>query len=393
MKLNVAIMFGGKSVEHEVSIISAMQAINALDKTKVNVIPIYISKDSQLYSGDSLLNIETYSDLEQAKSQSNSVYLYKDKNNVYMNLIKPKLFKEQKQLIDIVIPIMHGTYGEDGKLQGFLELLDVPFASSDTTASAIGQDKVIMKHIFQNSGLPIVNWFWLYGFEFKNDQTPFLEKAETLGYPVVIKPANLGSSIGISFAKNADEFIEAIHLASEFDEKIVVEKAISNLREVNCSVLGDVYHNEVSLIEEVGSSAELLSFDEKYLSNAKGSKMQGMASTKRDVPAQLSSALEAEVHRLSKAVVHSLNSSGICRIDFMIDAITDAIYINEINTMPGSLAFYLWADKGVDFSQIMGNLIQQAIDRKRRSDQRTTTYASNILSNYAANGSKGKLKM
>lgn len=386
-------MFGGKSVEHEVSIISAMQAINALDKTKVNVIPIYISKDSQLYSGDSLLNIETYSDLEQAKSQSNSVYLYKDKNNVYMNLIKPKLFKEQKQLIDIVIPIMHGTYGEDGKLQGFLELLDVPFASSDTTASAIGQDKVIMKHIFQNSGLPIVNWFWLYGFEFKNDQTPFLEKAETLGYPVVIKPANLGSSIGISFAKNADEFIEAIHLASEFDEKIVVEKAISNLREVNCSVLGDVYHNEVSLIEEVGSSAELLSFDEKYLSNAKGSKMQGMASTKRDVPAQLSSALEAEVHRLSKAVVHSLNSSGICRIDFMIDAITDAIYINEINTMPGSLAFYLWADKGVDFSQIMGNLIQQAIDRKRRSDQRTTTYASNILSNYAANGSKGKLKM
>lgn len=393
MKLNVAIMFGGKSVEHEVSIISAMQAINALDKTKVNVIPIYISKDSQLYSGDSLLNIETYSDLEQAKSQSNSVYLYKDKNNVYMNLIKPKLFKEQKQLIDIVIPIMHGTYGEDGKLQGFLELLDVPFASSDTTASAIGQDKVIMKHIFQNSGLPIVNWFWLYGFEFKNDQTPFLEKAETLGYPVVIKPANLGSSIGISFAKNADEFIEAIHLASEFDEKIVVEKAISNLREVNCSVLGDVYHNEVSLIEEVGSSAELLSFDEKYLSNAKGSKMQGMASTKRDVPAQLSSALEAEVHRLSKAVVHSLNSSGICRIDFMIDANTDAIYINEINTMPGSLAFYLWADKGVDFSQIMDNLIQQAIDRKRRSDQRTTTYASNILSNYAANGSKGKLKM
>ena len=393
MKLNVAIMFGGKSVEHEVSIISAMQAINALDKTKVNVIPIYISKDSQLYSGDSLLNIETYSDLEQAKSQSNSVYLYKDKNNVYMNLIKPKLFKEQKQLIDIVIPIMHGTYGEDGKLQGFLELLDVPFASSDTTASAIGQDKVIMKHIFQNSGLPIVNWFWLYGFEFKNDQTPFLEKAETLGYPVVIKPANLGSSIGISFAKNADEFIEAIHLASEFDEKIVVEKAISNLREVNCSVLGDVYHNEVSLIEEVGSSAELLSFDEKYLSNAKGSKMQGMASTKRDVPAQLSSALEAEVHRLSKAVVHSLNSSGICRIDFMIDANTDAIYINEINTMPGSLAFYLWADKGVDFSQIMDNLIQQAIDRKRRSDQRTTTYASNILSNYAANGSKGKLKI
>lgn len=386
-------MFGGKSVEHEVSIISAMQAINALAKTKVNVIPIYISKDSQLYSGDSLLNIETYSDLEQAKSQSNSVYLYKDKNNVYMNLIKPKLFKEQKQLIDIVIPIMHGTYGEDGKLQGFLELLDVPFASSDTTASAIGQDKVIMKHIFQNSGLPIVDWFWLYGFEFKNDQTPFLEKAETLGYPVVIKPANLGSSIGISFAKNADEFIEAIHLASEFDEKIVVEKAISNLREVNCSVLGDVYHNEVSLIEEVGSSAELLSFDEKYLSNAKGSKMQGMASTKRDVPAQLSSALEAEVHRLSKAVVHSLNSSGICRIDFMIDANTDAIYINEINTMPGSLAFYLWADKGVDFSQIMDNLIQQAIDRKRRSDQRTTTYASNILSNYAANGSKGKLKM
>lgn len=395
MKINVAVMFGGRSVEHEVSIISAMQAIEALDKEKYNAIPIYISKESELFSDESLLDIETYKDLKALTSKSTPVYLYKEKQHVYMSPIKQKMFSKQKDVIDVVIPVMHGTNGEDGVLQGYLEMLNVPFAGSDTTASAVGQDKVMMKHVFENSKIPIVDWFWLYAHEFDDNVETYTAQANDLGYPVVIKPANLGSSIGISIVNNDEDFIRGVKTASEFDRKIVVEKGVRNLREVNCSVLGDIYTNDVSVIEEVGSE-DFLSFDDKYLSNAKGSKSQGMASTKRDIPANLPQELEAEVYALSKEVVRVLGSSGVCRIDFLLDDSTKKLYVNEINSMPGSLAFYLWKEKGVAFPEVMNNLVKQAIDRERRNSQMTFTYESNILSNYASNGtkgSKGKLKI
>lgn len=391
MKINVAVMFGGRSVEHEVSIISALQAIEALDKDKYNVLPIYISKESQLYSDDSLLDINTYTDLDELVKKIAAVHLYKDGNNVYMSPIKQKLFSSKKDLIDVVIPVMHGTNGEDGVLQGYLEMLEVPFSGSDTTASAIGQDKVIMKHVFENSYIPIVDWFWLYSFDLDNNEDKYIKQAQELGYPVVIKPANLGSSIGISIVDNDEDFINAVKLASEFDPKIVVEKGVANLREINCSVLGDIYSNDVSVIEEVGSE-DFLSFDDKYLSNAKGSKSQGMASTKRDIPANLDKDIEDRVYALSKEVVKVLNSSGVCRIDFMLNDETKELYVNEINSMPGSLAFYLWSEKDVSFNEIMDNLVKQAIDRERRNSQMTFTYKSNILSNYAG-GAKGKLKI
>ncbi len=284
---------------------------------------------------------------------------------------------------------MHGTNGEDGVLSGFLEMLKIPYSGSDTKASAVGQDKVFMKHIFENSKIPIVDWFWFYGSFFNEEH---INKAKDLAYPLVVKPANLGSSIGISFVSNEEEFKHAVNVASEFDEKIVVEKAVSNLREVNCSVLGDIYNMDVSVIEEVGSGEDLLSFDEKYLSNAKGSKSQGMASTKREIPANLSKELEEEVYELSRKVVKTLGSSGVCRIDFLLDDKTQKLYVNEINSMPGSLAFYLWSEKDVDFSMIMDNLVKQAVDRTRRKQQMTFTYESNILSNYSNNATKGKLK-
>lgn len=392
MKINVAVMFGGRSVEHEVSIISGLQAIEALDKSKYNAIPIYISKESELYSDESLFDIETYKDLNALVNKAPAVYLYKEKQKVYMSPLKQKMFSKKTDVIDVVIPVMHGTNGEDGVLQGFLEMLDVPFAGSDTTASAVGQDKVMMKHAFENSGIPIVDWFWLYSHEFDTNVEHYVSKANEIGYPVVIKPANLGSSIGISIVSNDDDFIKGIKTASEFDRKIVVEKGVSNLREVNCSVLGDIYNHDVSVIEEVGSE-EFLSFDDKYLSNAKGSKSQGMASTKRDIPANLPEAVEQKVYDLSKEVVRVLGSSGVCRIDFMLDDKTQKLYVNEINSMPGSLAFYLWKEKGFEFDVIMDSLVKQAIDRERRNSQMTFTYESNILSNYASGGSKGKLKI
>lgn len=395
MKINVGVMFGGESVEHEVSIISAMQAIEAIDKSKYQVVPIYISKNSDFYSGEDLLELTTYQDLDNLEKTCSQVYLFKEKQKVFMSPLKQKLFKNEKVSLDVIIPIMHGTNGEDGVLQGYLEMLNIPYSGSDVTASAIGQDKVIMKQVFESNNIPIVDWFWLYSHQF-NDQKKYLDKANKLGYPLVIKPANLGSSIGISIVSKDQDFIEGIRTASEYDNKIVVEKAITNLREVNCSVLGDVYNLETSVIEEVGKEAEILSFEDKYISNAKkkhGKKSQGMASTKREVPANLSKDLEDLVHKLSKDVVFALNSSGVCRIDFLLDSDSKKLYVNEINSMPGSLAFYLWKDKDISFKQIMDNLITQAIDRQRRKENMTFSYTSNILSAYSANGSKGSKKI
>lgn len=395
MKINVGVMFGGESVEHEVSIISALQAIEAIDQSKYNPIPIYISKKSDLFISDKLFDISTYQDLDKLEKECSQVYLYKEKQKVFISPIKQRLFKNEKTSLDVIIPIMHGTNGEDGVLQGYLEMLNIPYSGSDVTASAIGQDKVIMKQVFESNNIPIVDWFWLYSHQF-TDQKKYLKMANQLGYPLVIKPANLGSSIGISIVNSDEDFIKGINAASEYDVKIVVEKAITNLREVNCSVLGDIYNNQTSVIEEVGKADEILSFEDKYISNAKGKhgqKSQGMASTKREVPAKLSKDLEDQVHKLSKDVVFALNSSGVCRIDFLLDSESEKLYVNEINSMPGSLAFYLWKEKGVDFSEIMDSLISQAIDRQRRKENMTFSYSSNILSFYSANGSKGSKKI
>lgn len=392
MKINVGVMFGGESVEHEVSIISAMQAIEALDKEKYNVFPIYISKTSDFYYSEKMFDVEFFQDLENAKKESSQVTFYKENDKAYMQAIKKKLFKNEKWNLDVMIPIMHGTNGEDGVIQGYLEMLNIPYSGSNTAASAVGQDKVLMKNVFSENNIPIVDWFWFYSFDFE-DKEKWLNKAEEIGYPLVIKPANLGSSIGISIVENKEEFIEGSLLASEYDEKIVVEKAIKNLREVNCSALGDVYNLQTSIIEEVNMGKEILTFDDKYLKDGKktGSKSSGMASAARQVPANLSEELESKIHYLSKEVVRAINSSGVCRIDFLIDE-EENVFVNEINSMPGSLAFYLWKDKGISFTTIMDNLIKTAVDRKRRQEKMIYTYDSNILKNFSNNGAKGVKK-
>ena len=186
MKINVGVMFGGESVEHEVSIISALQAIEAIDQSKYNPIPIYISKKSDLFISDKLFDISTYQDLDKLEKECSQVYLYKEKQKVFISPIKQRLFKNEKTSLDVIIPIMHGTNGEDGVLQGYLEMLNIPYSGSDVTASAIGQDKVIMKQVFESNNIPIVDWFWLYSHQF-TDQKKYLEMANQLGYPLVIK--------------------------------------------------------------------------------------------------------------------------------------------------------------------------------------------------------------
>ena len=395
MKLNIAVFFGGESVEHEVSIISAHQAIEALDKNKYNVIPVYVSKERKLYVSDLLKDMSNYKDLKQLISQCTQVSITSEYNRVVIRPVKTSLFgRKELGTIDVAIPVMHGTNGEDGTIQGFFEMLKVPYAGCDLYGAAIGQDKVLQKNVLSDNNLPITNWFWVYGSEMDTHQSEILDKVHRLIYPVIIKPARTGSSVGISIAHNDEEYLACFDEARQYDEKIITEKVVKPMREINCSVVGDSYSCVASVLEEVSSVSqdELLSFSDKYLGGGKSSKSQGskgMASTARIVPAPLTDEQTRLIQQLAKETFRVLGTSGVCRIDFLMDADTKKVYVNEINTIPGSLAFYLWQAAGVSFSELMDKLIELALDRERRRSKMTFSYETNILSNFSASSAKG----
>ena len=395
MKLNIAVFFGGESVEHEVSIISAHQAIEALDKNKYNVIPVYVSKERKLYVSDLLMDMSNYKDLKHLISQCTQVSIASEDNRVVIRPVKPSLFgPKELGTIDVAIPVMHGTNGEDGTIQGFFEMLKVPYAGCDLYGAAIGQDKVLQKNVLSDNNLPITNWFWVYGSEMDTHQNEILDKVHRLIYPVIIKPARTGSSVGISIAHNDEEYLACFDEARQYDEKIITEKVVKPMREINCSVVGDSYSCVASVLEEVSSVSqdELLSFSDKYLGGGKSSKTQGskgMASTARIVPAPLTDEQTRLVQQLAKETFRVLGTSGVCRIDFLMDADTKKVYVNEINTIPGSLAFYLWQAAGVSFSELMDKLVELALDRERRRSKMTFSYETNILSNFSASSAKG----
>ena len=395
MKLNIAVFFGGESVEHEVSIISAHQAIEALDKNKYNVIPVYVSKERKLYVSDLLKDMSNYKDLKHLISQCTQVSITSEDNRVVIRPVKPSLFgPKELGTIDVAIPVMHGTNGEDGTIQGFFEMLKVPYAGCDLYGAAIGQDKVLQKNVLSDNNLPITNWFWVYGSEMDTHQNEILDKVHRLIYPVIIKPARTGSSVGISIAHNDEEYLACFDEARQYDEKIITEKVVKPMREINCSVVGDSYSCVASVLEEVSSVSqdELLSFSDKYLGGGKSSKSQGskgMASTARIVPAPLTDEQTRLVQQLAKETFRVLGTSGVCRIDFLMDADTKKVYVNEINTIPGSLAFYLWQAAGVSFSELMDKLVELALDRERRRSKMTFSYETNILSNFSASSAKG----
>ena len=395
MKLNIAVFFGGESVEHEVSIISAHQAIEALDKNKYNVIPVYVSKERKLYVSDLLKDMSNYKDLKHLISQCTQVSITSEDNRVVIRPVKPSLFgPKELGTIDVASPVMHGTNGEDGTIQGFFEMLKVPYAGCDLYGAAIGQDKVLQKNVLSDNNLPITNWFWVYGSEMDTRQSEILDKVHRLIYPVIIKPARTGSSVGISIAHNDEEYLACFDEARQYDEKIITEKVVKPMREINCSVVGDSYSCVASVLEEVSSVSqdELLSFSDKYLGGGKSSKSQGskgMASTARIVPAPLTDEQTRLVQQLAKETFRVLGTSGVCRIDFLMDADTKKVYVNEINTIPGSLAFYLWQAAGVSFSELMDKLVELALDRERRRSKMTFSYETNILSNFSASSAKG----
>ena len=397
MKIKVGVIFGGESVEHEVSIISAIQAMNKMDEEKYDIVPIYITKDREWYTGDMLKDIDVYQDFNLIKKYSKNVVLYY-KNGSYI-LQSKGLFKSVVKEIDIAFPIVHGTNVEDGVLQGYLQTIGIPYVGPNVYAAVAGQDKAIMKDIWKSLDIPMTEYVWFYDVDYRQNKEEVIKKVETLKYPVIVKPATTGSSVGINVCDNETKLVEAIDEAIQYDSKIVVEEVVENLKEVNIAVMGNYEHQKVSVIEEVISNNKFLTYTDKYIGGGKG-KMKGgvktpvkgskgMASTSRKLPADLSEKTRKEVEDIAIRAFKGLGSAGNSRIDFLIDEKTNKVYINEINSIPGSLAFYLWDAKDINFTQVLDDMINIGIKDYKKRLSKTHSFESNILQGFAANGVKG----
>ena len=397
MKIRVGVIFGGETVEHEVSIISAIQAMNKMDEEKYEIIPIYITKDREWYTGDMLKDIDVYQDLNLIKKYSKNVVLY-FKNGSYV-LQSKGLFKNVVKEIDIAFPIVHGTNVEDGVLQGYLQTIGIPYVGPNVYGAVAGQDKAIMKDIWKSLDIPMTEYVWFYDVDFRQTPEEVIKKVETLKYPVIVKPATTGSSVGINVCENQEKLKEAIDEAIQYDNKIVVEEVVENLKEVNIAVMGNYEHQKVSVIEEVLSSNKFLTYTDKYIGGGKGKLKggvkvpvkgsKGMASTSRKLPADLSEKTRKEVEDIAVRAFKGLGSAGNSRIDFLIDEKTNKVYINEINSIPGSLAFYLWDAKDINFTQVLDDMINIGIKEYKKRLSKTHSFESNILAGFAANGVKG----
>ena len=390
MKIRVGVFFGGKSVEHEVSVISGLQAYNAFDKDKYEPIAIYITKDNELYTGEAISDIANYRNIPELLKKSTRVFFMCEQGKVELVQYPAKKFGNSVVAqMDVAFPVVHGANVEDGCLQGFLRHYNIPFAGCDVMASAVTMDKYVMKTVLKDNDIPVLDCVTLNVREYQTDETKALHKVENkIAYPVIVKPVNLGSSVGIKVAKDQDQLREALEYAFTFGAKVLVERAIMNLREINCAVLGDYEEAGASECEEPISSDEILSYEDKYVAGSK-SGSAGMRTAKRELPADLTPERREEIRQLAVKTFQVLNCNGVSRIDFMIDKDMDKVYVNEINPIPGSLAFYLWEALGKPYAELLDDMVKLALKREREEKNMMTSFDSNILQSANLSGTKG----
>lgn len=390
--LNVAVFFGGKTVEHDVSVVTAQQLIQNMDKTKYRPVPVYITRDGDWFSGEKLNKIEAFKNFDKGAPDVKRVYLPANTRTKQLYLFKPEkqgMFKKENNVympIDCAIIAMHGLNGEDGTIQGLLELADIPYTSSGVLGSASGMDKILMKAVFKGAGFPTLPYTYFDRDEFNLNPQEILDKCENaLTYPMFVKPSNLGSSIGISKAHNREELKKAIEIAREYDRRILVEKGVDSPKEINCSALGYGSSVKASVCEMPHNSDEFLTFSDKYLN---GSKTQaGMEALSRRIPAPISKELTKRIEDMTIDAFKLMDCKGVVRIDYMLDE-NDELYINEINTIPGSFAFYLWEPLGLNYTALIDELID--IASKAHKDKKSNNFAfdSEIIAGFARNGQK-----
>ena len=397
-KMNIAVFFGSRRCEHDVSIVSALQCIEATKAAGFNVTPVYISRDGLWYTGEPLENIETFREFNPMTKGITRVTLDVTANAGDLWAWPPQragLFaKVPAPLchIDCVIPVFHGWHGEDGTIQGLLEMANIPYASSGVLGSAIGMDKIAMKQILRGAGFPVLDFVWFTREQLKKERQAVIERVEKeIKYPAFIKPAALGSSIGVSRAKNREELERALDVAASYDRRILVEVGVVHPVEINCAAVGYGEDVRASVCEmPVPSSNDtFLDFWQKYLRNAstKGEDSRGMKSLSRVVPAPIGDELTGRIQTMTCDIFKLLDCCGTVRVDFILDQ-NDMLFVNEPNTIPGSLAFYLWKASGLDFPKLIEKMVEDALRAHADKNSSVFAYDSSILKKVAA-GTKG----
>lgn len=396
--LTMAVIFGSRSCEHDVSIISALQFMDAADKAGYRVVPLYVTRDGLWYTGAPLRRIEAFRTFDPQTEGITRVQLDTSANAGDLWAWPPRqeggLFhrREMKPLchIDVAVPVLHGLNGEDGTVQGMLELANIPYTSAGLLGSSVGMDKIAMKMLFRGAGFPVLDGDWFTRDLWHEKRSEILDRIEKrLAYPLFIKPANLGSSIGISRAVDRASLEKAIDGAAAYDRRILVETGLAEPVEVNCAVMGYGAQVQASACEMPITGDDMLDFAQKYLKNAsKTGGSKGMQSLSRVVPAPIPEEMTRRIQELSRDIFRVLDCKGTVRIDFMIDSKTDELYVGEVNTIPGSLAFYLWDACGIKYPELVEKLTEYAFKANADKNHNVFAYDSTILQGYA-NGSKG----
>ena len=398
MKKQVGVIFGSRSCEREVSIISAVQLMRHADQEKYDIIPVYIDESGNWYTGDALKDIGSFKPFNPDKKGITKVFpdLSSGSGALLTHTRGTGLFSKDRieiaARIDVYIIVMHGLHGEDGTIQGLLELANVPYTSTGVAGSALGMDKIMMKQFFRGADLPVLPGIGVTRTRYLSEPKSVFEEVEKeLGYPVFVKPANLGSSIGVSRADDRESLEDSLELAFEYDRRVLIEAGLDKPIELNCSVLGYDEEIEASPIEMPINQDEFLDFKDKYLASG-GSK--GMASLHRVLPAPIEDELRDEIQEMSRKIFRMLDCKGVVRIDYMFDINAGKLYITEINTIPGSLAFYLWENAGVAYTRLIDRMVGYAEKAHGDKNRANYAYTSDILKGFSfgtkgAKGSKG----
>ena len=355
--MNVGLVFGGPSVEHDISIITATQIYASIDKKKYTILPIYYSKNKTFHL---LKKMPCANNFQEGVKLSEEVFITR-----LGVKIKGKIAKIKP--LDCIVGAFHGKNTEGGELAGFFETLGIPYSFNSVLGASIGQDKIIMKKVLKNDEIPVLPFIEISYEKYIKNEEEMISKITNLSFPVIVKPSMLGSSIGIKKVYNEIELKKALNNAFKYDEFLIVEKALTKYKEFNCAIM----ENLLSDIEEVEVNDEIFTFEDKYQTKK----------SKHVLPALIDNKLKEEIYDLTLKTSNSLRNESIARIDFLYDLEENKLYVNEINTIPGALSYYLFESKGIYFDQLLDKIIMLTMKRDYKKKQLLNSFSSSVLEN------------
>ena len=371
MKLRLGVIFGGESVEHEVSIISAVQAMKHLDTEKYEIIPIYITKNLEWYTGGCLRYIDTFKDYDLLKRYCKRINLI-NRNGRYI-LQTNGLIRREINELHLVFPVMHGANAEDGSIQGYLNIVGIPYVGSNIYSSVMAQDKVFMKQVLSDNDIPVTKYVWFGERFYRNKKEELFKQIEKLNYPLIIKPATLGSSVGIEKITRKEEIDSTIERSFKYDSKIIIEEMVEDLIEYHCSVMLTKNGNITSEIEELVSNKDIIEYGDKLSHNEEDS------SVKRTIMPKISEKLKNEIELTSLAVFKMLNMRGIARIDFLYDNKNKKLYVDEVNSIPWCFSHHLWEARNISYKEILNIMFEDAISTEVKNHSMINTIDTSII--------------